>query len=112
MVLWILLKDGTLIIEVSAFLKWIFNFLQTNDEEGRFLQYVSESPEGKPVKNPITQNRINSQDSLHFLTVHQDPQHPHLGAGAGGVSAGHAPHTIQSDIFIRIHTHCYIPWSL
>ena len=38
LVLWILLKDGTLIIEVSAFLKWIFNFLQTNDEEGRFLQ--------------------------------------------------------------------------
>ena len=30
LVLRILLQDGTLIIEVSAFLKWIFNFQQTN----------------------------------------------------------------------------------
>ena len=33
LVLCILLQDGTLIIEVSAFLRWIFNFQQTNKKK-------------------------------------------------------------------------------
>ena len=65
-----------------------------------------------PLKIQLHKIELTHRIAFIFLTVHQDPQHLHLGAGASGVSAGHAPHTIQSDIFIRIHTHCYIPWSL
>ena len=58
MVLWILLKDGTLIIEVSAFLKWIFNFLQTNDEGEDFYSKSA---------NPLRENPLKIQ--LHKIEL-------------------------------------------
>jgi len=45
LVLRILLQDGTLIIEVSDFLKWIFNFQQTNKKNMCLLAYLDRRPQ-------------------------------------------------------------------
>jgi len=45
LVLCILLQDGTLIIEASVFLKWIFNFQQTNKKNLCLLAYLDRRPQ-------------------------------------------------------------------